>query len=44
VAKSKLKNIILSLMAIQAEMRGTEREKLGAIIDQLKKFTEGVAK
>jgi hypothetical protein len=44
VAKSKLKNIILSLMAIQAEMRGAERQDLGAIIDQLKKFTEGVEK
>jgi hypothetical protein len=42
VAKSKLKNIILSLMAIQAEMRGAEREKLGVIINDLKKFTEGV--
>ena len=42
MAKSKLKNIILSLMAIQAEMRGTEHAELAKIIDQLKKFTEGV--
>jgi hypothetical protein len=42
VAKSKLKNIILSLMAIQAEMRGAQHAELGKIVDQLKKFTEGV--
>jgi hypothetical protein len=29
-------------MAIQAEMRGEEHAKLGEIVAQLKKFTEGV--
>jgi hypothetical protein len=43
LAKSKLKNITLSLMAIHAEMRDMEeRQKLQAIIESLKKMTEGM--
>ena len=43
LAKSKLKNITLSLMAIHAEMRDmAERQKLQAIIESLKKLTEAM--
>lgn len=37
---SKLKNLILSLMALQAELRGGEREELGKAIDSLKSTME----
>lgn len=40
LAVSKLKNLILSLMALQAELRGGEREELGKAIDSLKKAVE----
>lgn len=40
MVKSKLKNIVLSLMAIQAEMRGVERDEMGKVIEDLKKLTE----
>ena len=43
MAKSKLKNITLSLMAIHAEMRDlAERRKLQEIIESLKKMTESM--
>jgi hypothetical protein len=40
LAVSKLKNLILSLMALQAELRGVEREDLGRAIDRLKSAVE----
>lgn len=42
MVKSKLKNLILSLMALHAEMRGVERDAMGKIIEDLKKLTEKV--
>ena len=40
MVKSKLKNLILSLMALHAEMRGVERDEMGKVIEDLKKLTE----
>ena len=40
LAVSKLKNLILSLMALQAELRGGEKEDLGRAIDRLKSAVE----
>ena len=40
LAVSKLKNLILSLMALQAELRGGEKEELGKAIDSLKSAVE----
>ena len=40
MVKSKLKNLILSLMALHAEMRGTEREEVWKAIEGLKKVAE----
>lgn len=40
LAVSKLKNLILSLMALQAELRGGEREELGKAINSLKSAME----
>ena len=40
LAVSKLKNLILSLMALQAELRGGEKEELGKAIDSLKTAVE----
>jgi len=40
MVKSKIKNLILSLMAIQAEMRGKEHEDLGQIIILLRRFAD----
>ena len=40
MVKSKLKNLILSLMALHAEMRGTEREEVWKAIETLKKVAE----
>jgi len=40
MVKSKLKNIVLSLMAIQAEMRGKQREDLGQVIALLKRIID----
>lgn len=40
MVKSKLKNLILSLMALHAEMRGTEREEVWQAIETLKKVAE----
>jgi hypothetical protein len=40
LALSKLKNLILSLMALQAELRGGEKEELGRAIDSLKRAVE----
>jgi len=40
LAVSKLKNLILSLMALQAELRGGEKEELGKAIDSLKNAVE----
>ena len=40
LAISKLKNLILSLMALQAELHGGEREDLGRAIDRLKSAVE----
>ena len=40
LAISKLKNLILSLMALQAELRGGEREDLGKAIDSIKSAVE----
>lgn len=40
MVKSKLKNLILSLMALHAEMRGTEREEVWQAIEGLKKVAE----
>lgn len=37
---SKLKNLILSLMALQAELRGKEKELIGDAILTLKKCVE----
>ena len=37
---SKLKNLILSLMAVEAELRGKEKEDLSAAIASLKKAVE----
>lgn len=37
---SKLKNLILSLMAVEAELRGSEKEHLSAAIASLKKAME----
>jgi hypothetical protein len=37
---SKLKNIILSLMALQAEMRGKEKELVGEAVLTLRKCVE----
>lgn len=37
---SKLKNLILSLMAVEAELRGKEREYLGAAIASIRKAME----
>jgi hypothetical protein len=37
---SKLKNLILSLMAVEAELRGGEKEDLSAAIASLKKAVE----
>jgi hypothetical protein len=42
MVKSKLKNLILSLMALHAEMRGVEREELGKAIESLKKVAEKI--
>lgn len=35
-----LKNLILSLMSLQAEMRGEEKRKVGEAIDSIKKAME----
>lgn len=40
LALSKLKNLILSLMALQAELRGGEKEELGRAIESLKRAVE----
>ena len=40
MVKSKLKNIVLSLMAIQAEMRGKQREDLVQVIALLKRIID----
>jgi len=37
---SKLKNLILSLMAVEAELRGGEKEDLSAAIASLRKAME----
>ena len=37
---SKLKNLILSLMALQAEMRGKEKELMGDAIASVRKAME----
>jgi hypothetical protein len=37
---SKLKNLVLSLMALQAEMRGKEREEMAAAIASVRKTME----
>jgi hypothetical protein len=37
---SKLKNVVLSLMALQAEMRGQEREEMGSAIASVRKAME----
>jgi hypothetical protein len=37
---SKLKNLVLSLMALQAEMRGKEREEMGDAIASIRKAME----
>ena len=37
---SKLKNLILSLMAVEAELRGGEKEHLSAAIASLRKAME----
>jgi hypothetical protein len=37
---SKLKSLVLSLMALQAEMRGQEREELGSAIASVRKALE----
>ena len=37
---SKLKNLILSLMALQAEMRGKEKETMGDAIASVRKTME----
>ena len=37
---SKLKSLVLSLMALQAEMRGQEREELGSAIASIRKALE----
>ena len=42
MVKSKLKNLILSLMAIQAEMRGKEHTDLGQIIILLRRFADDI--
>ena len=42
MVKSKLKNLILSLMALHAEMRGAERDEMGRIIENLKKLAEKI--
>ena len=42
MVKSKLKNLILSLMALHAEMRGVERDEMGKIIEDLKKLAEKI--
>lgn len=39
---SKLKNLILSLMAVEAELRGGEKEDLSAAIASLKKAVEKI--
>ena len=42
MVKSKLKNLILSLMALHAEMRGLERDEMGKVIEDLKKLAEKI--
>jgi hypothetical protein len=37
---SKLKNLVLSLMALQAEMRGDERERMNDAIASVRKAME----
>jgi hypothetical protein len=37
---SKLKSLVLSLMALQAEMRGQEREEMGSAIASVRKALE----
>jgi hypothetical protein len=37
---SKLKNLVLSLMALQAEMRGKEKETMGDAIASVRKTME----
>ena len=37
---SKLKNMVLSLMALQAEMRGKEREEMASAIASVRKAME----
>ena len=37
---SRLKNLILSLMAVEAELRGKEKEDLGAAIASIRKAME----
>jgi hypothetical protein len=37
---SKLKNLVLSLMALQAEMRGQERNELASAIASVRKAIE----
>ena len=37
---SKLKNLILSLMAVEAELRGDEKKHLSAAIASLRKVAE----
>ena len=36
----KLKSLVLSLMAIHAELKGTKRNQLYQIIEDLRKFSE----
>ena len=37
---SKLKNLVLSLMAVQAEMRGQEREEVASAVASVRKAIE----
>jgi hypothetical protein len=37
---SKLKNFVLSLMAVQAEMRGQEREEVASAVASIRKAIE----
>jgi len=40
LAVSKLKNLILSLMAVEAELRGTDKEHITEAIASLRKAVE----
>lgn len=37
---SRLKNLMISLMALQAELRGKEREYLGHAVEDIRKTME----